>query len=100
MKTCPVCATEYRDEVRFCPSDGQTLRSSGPTQDLVGQVLADRYHILKKLGEGGMGVVYRARDLASEPHVARRDPREWSELPALVVLVAALDLPVAHPEQV
>jgi len=60
VKICPVCSTEYPDDVRFCPNDGQTLRSSSPGQDLVGQVLADRYHVLKKLGEGGMGRVYLA----------------------------------------
>jgi len=60
QKICPTCGTEYPLSERFCPRDGTALRSATATQDLLGQVVADRYHILKKLGEGGMGTVYLA----------------------------------------
>ncbi|HXF95571.1 MAG TPA: serine/threonine-protein kinase [Gemmatimonadales bacterium] len=60
MKLCPVCSTEFGDDVRFCKNDGAALRSFTPAQDLVGQIVAERYHVLKKLGEGGMGQVYLA----------------------------------------
>ena len=48
--------TEYETAARFCPTDGTALRPKG-SDSLVGCVLADRYHILKRIGEGGMGRV-------------------------------------------
>src|SRR6478672_1342336 len=57
LKVCPQCGTEYETAARFCPADGTALRPKG-SDSLVGSVLADRYHILKRIGEGGMGRVY------------------------------------------
>jgi len=57
FKVCPHCGTEYETTARFCPSDGTALRPKG-ADSLIGRVLADRYHILKRIGEGGMGRVY------------------------------------------
>ncbi len=56
-KICPHCGTEYETVARFCPADGTALRPKG-ADSLIGHVLADRYHILKRIGEGGMGRVY------------------------------------------
>ena len=56
MKVCPTCGKEYDGDTRFCPDDGTTLRSGGT--EIIGSVVADRFHIIKKLGEGGMGAVY------------------------------------------
>ena len=59
-KICPTCGTEYPANERFCPRDGTALRSQTGNADLVGSIIAERYHVLKKLGEGGMGQVYLA----------------------------------------
>jgi serine/threonine-protein kinase len=57
LKVCPQCGREYETAARFCPADGTALRPKD-SDSLVGRVLADRYHILKRIGEGGMGRVY------------------------------------------
>jgi hypothetical protein len=59
--TCPQCHTEYGDELEVCPADGTSLRAAAPPGDpLIGRLLADRYKVLRTIGEGGMGRVYLA----------------------------------------
>src|SRR4051812_30124 len=57
LKVCPQCGREYETTSRFCPEDGTALRPKG-SDSLIGRTLAERYHILKRIGEGGMGRVY------------------------------------------
>jgi eukaryotic-like serine/threonine-protein kinase len=59
-KLCPTCGTEYPADERFCPRDGTTLRAQGGGSELIGSIIADRYLVLSKIGEGGMGQVYLA----------------------------------------
>jgi serine/threonine-protein kinase len=58
VKVCTTCGEEWPDEIVFCQKDGTALRSAGGTDELIDTVVADRYHIKEKLGEGGMGAVY------------------------------------------
>ena len=57
---CPLCATVYPAGQTFCHRDGAALQPMGDRGDLVGRVIAEKYRVLKRLGEGGMGQVYLA----------------------------------------
>src|SRR5258705_5285436 len=71
MKYCPVCETDYPDDVSVCPQDGAAVRRPGERPDpFVGRVIKGRYRVERQLGRGGMGTVYLAEQLSVGRKVA------------------------------
>ena len=85
---CSACGKKVTSEGLRCARDGTWLTedpSDAGTSPLVGRLLAGRYRVLRRLGEGGMGEVFLTHHESIEKPVALKVLKpEYSERPDVV----------------
>ena len=75
MKVCQTCSRRYPDNASHCLEDGQQLVDLAPLGDpaevnMVGHRMFGDYVIERKLGDGGMGAVYLAKNTSIDQSIA------------------------------
>jgi serine/threonine protein kinase len=111
---CPSCQTENHADSKFCKECATPLvgsREGGPTLTKTlespvpavaqGTIIAGHYRVVEKLGQGGMGEVFRALDknlgrqvaIKVLPEEFSRDPERLARFGREAKLLAALNHP-------
>src|SRR5262245_28129891 len=68
MKVCAICRAKWRGNPSVCPLDGGALEEL--PDPIIGRTIGGRYVVAEKIGSGGMGTVYRARNEGVQRDVA------------------------------
>lgn len=79
---CHRCGLDFPAEVALCPQDGGEPILLDPGDSHVGILLDRRYRLLERIGEGGVGAVYKALHIAMRKIVAIKIlHREYTDHP-------------------
>jgi serine/threonine protein kinase len=70
MRHCTQCGAATPEDARFCPKCGAPVATTGSGDPMLGKVIADRYLLVEKIGQGGSGTIYRGEHTTLRKRVA------------------------------
>ncbi|MBI2374514.1 MAG: protein kinase [Deltaproteobacteria bacterium] len=102
---CPACGRSFAEGTVSCSDDGaQLVRIAERSDPLIGRSMLGRFEIREKLGEGGMGVVYRGAQLSLGRDVAikliRPSPADNRDATKRFLREAKLATQISNPHTV